>query len=360
LIVHQSELLTLTANDAQGHPVVAAPVTFTSSNTGILQVSLGGVVTAVARGTATITVKRDTVSARLTLSVKARVMLTPAAGWEWANHVLPSVGDTVQLVANYVDFNGLLLERAQPTDWQSSDPAAVSIDATGLAIALQAGQAATITASTPDGLGVTQIFAQVEGPPISVRFVHAAPSLGPITFHAHGLTPVTLQFGETADMAVTTSDIYVTTDGMPAAEIDRRQLYAGIIPGSTLALFAIQGTNMSGLVAAWGTTDPIPADSGLVRLIQSSNVPVAYLRPSGETGLGRPKLCYFDPGDPSPYYSLPGGAFDVLLQRKVGFTVDSTLAYAQLAASVPAGHAVTLVLTGTMPSSAGFIAFSDR
>jgi hypothetical protein len=76
--------------------------------------------------------------------------------------------------------------------------------------------------------------------------------------------------------------------------------------------------------------------------------------------LGRPKLCYFDPGDPSPYYSLPGGAFDVLLQRKVGFTVDSTLAYAQLAASVPAGHAVTLVLTGTMPSSAGFIAFSDR
>jgi hypothetical protein len=48
------------------------------------------------------------------------------------------------------------------------------------------------------------------------------------------------------------------------------------------------------------------------------------------------------------------------MQRKVGFTVDTTLAFARLPATVAAGHAVTLVLTGNTTSDASYIAFSDQ
>jgi hypothetical protein len=360
LIVHESVLLTVSAKDAQGQPVVASPVTFTTSDANVLQVSAGGVVTALGRGTATVTVQRDKVSAQMTVTVTARVALAPAEGWEWANHVMPLVGEPVQLVATYVDINGVLIGEAPATLWQSTDPSVLSVDETGLVVALQPDQLADIRATTPDGDAALQMIAQSEAPPTSVRLAHVAPDLGPVTFHIHGLAPVTLQFGETANVSVRTQDIYVTTDGMPEAQVDRREFFGNFAPGTTLGLYAIRQGNMSGLAPDWGTTDPIPADSGLVRLIQASNNPVAYIRPTGTPRSGLPELCYFDPGDPSPYYSVAAGTFDVLMQRKVGFTVDTTLAFARLPASVAAGHVVTLVLTGNTTSDASYIAFSDQ
>ncbi|HET7603251.1 MAG TPA: hypothetical protein VFK36_09575 [Gemmatimonadales bacterium] len=360
LIVHESVLLTVSAKDAQGHPVVASPVTFTTSDASVLQVSAGGVVTATGRGTATIAVQRDQVSARMTLSVRARVALAPAAGWEWVNYIRPLVGEPVQLAATYVDINGVFVDAAPAVDWQSSDPAVASVDETGRVVALQADQTAIISASTPDGVAETQIVAQLEGAPTSVRLAHVAPDLGPVTFDIHGLPPVTLQFGETANVTVRTQDIYVTTDGMPPAQVDKRTFFGNFEPGTTLGLYAIRQGNMSGLAPDWGTTDPIPADSGRVRLIQASNNPVAYIRPTGTPRSGLPELCYFDPGDPSPFYTVAAGTFDVLMQRKVGFKVDTTLAFARLPASVTAGHVVTLVLTGNTTSDASYIAFTDQ
>jgi hypothetical protein len=359
MIVHQSVLLTVTARDADGHEVTG-PVTFASSNWQVATVSSEGVVTAVGRGSATITATRDTVTAQLSLVVTAGLMVTGATGSEWVNHVMPSVGDSMQFRVDFVDINGVPIGPAPADGWRSSDPATVSVTATGLAVAHQVAPMVTISATTPDGPAVTYLFVQGEGPPTTVTLVHAVPDVGPITFRIHRLPPVTLQYGETSDVVVTTTTIYMATEGILTTDGDSPQFFAGLIPGSALSLYAIRASGYGSIAAAWATSDPIPADSGLVRLIQGGDLPVVYLRPSGAPPSGPPEQCYFDPGSASPYYARARGALDLLLQRKPGYYFDSTAAYTRLPVTIPAGHAVTLVLTGHSIETASYIAFTDR
>ncbi len=128
----------------------AAGATFTwsSSDPSVASVSATGLVTAVSNGTATITATAQgtTVSGTATVivaQVAVTIDLTPAS-------VTLTSGETLAIASTVRDANGADVPASLV--WMSSDPAVMTVDATGLVTAVGVG-AATITASQDGATG---------------------------------------------------------------------------------------------------------------------------------------------------------------------------------------------------------------
>ena len=221
-------------------------------------------------------------------------------------------------------------------------------------IGRQAQQAAFVTVATEDeGSATTTVAvdATEAGLPATVRFAHAAPELGPVTFRPSRGEPVTLSAGQSVDVAVGSGFFYVTLDVLPG-QAPFQPWTTMIRPDAKLSLYAVGGTDLY-LSAMWGPNEVV-ADSAMVRLVQGSSYLVVYLRPSGASIEGTPEQCYFDPSFYTEYYVRPPEPFDLLLQAKYQ-AADSV----RLAADAPAGRPMTLVLTGHSAETAGYMTFPD-
>jgi hypothetical protein len=127
-------------------------------------------------------------------------------------------------------------------------------------------------------------------------------------------------------------------------------------PGDQVSIYVVGNVEVGALQVAWPATGPVPSDSGLVRLIQSSPALVVYLRARGAPMSDRPELCYFDPGDISPYIPRAAGGFDLIARGKYPAEEEEI---GRVAASVAGGHAVTMVLTGGGQQPLGVLTFPD-
>lgn len=160
LPVGQTVQLSATARDANGTVVPGAVATWTTSSDAIASVDANGLVTARAPGDATISATMDGVvgSVKITVSplpVTSVVVASAASG--------PFViGSTRQLSATVWNGTTQLLDRA--VTWSSSAPGVISVDATGLATAVSAGDA-TISATAETITGTLGLTAQL--PPIT-------------------------------------------------------------------------------------------------------------------------------------------------------------------------------------------------
>jgi len=134
--------------------VLDRPITWTSSNTTVADVSNTGLVTALAAGSATISAEAEgkTGTAVITVLVPvARVDVTPATA-------AITMGTTVQLTAVPRDAADNALVR--PVDWTSSNTAVATVDAAGLVAGLTPGTA-TITATSRGKSGTSLITVRV-------------------------------------------------------------------------------------------------------------------------------------------------------------------------------------------------------
>ena len=194
-----------------------------------------------------------------------------------------------------------------------------------------------------------------------MRLVHAVEGTGPITFRTNRAAPVTLSFGESATVPVTSGSFQIEADGMPDDPYGWHHYYGLIAPGATLSIYATTGRTGASLAAAWDQAEPIPAGSGLVRVIQGTyGFPVIYLLDTGAPLSARPDQCYLDPGNPTPYYTRPAGTFDLVMRRKLTLYFDSTAGFVRLPVNLADGHAVTLVLLGNTVGAARYLTFTDR
>ena len=360
MTVHASVLLLVTGRTADGAVVEPPyPILYTTSDTSIATVSSMGVVFAENRGTVTITASSGSVHGSLTVTVRARVAVVLGEGYTvplaLPNYYL-AVGDTLSLQAAFVDIDGEPIEGTPAVTWSSSNPPAVSVDENGRVIALQPLQSALVTASTADG-GLAWANVVVDstqaGLPATVRFAHAAPGVGPVTFRPIRGEPVTLSVGQSVDVAVGSGIFSAKVDGLPAGQSLNPSDWTELIrPGASLSLFVVGGTSAY-LVPLYGPS-PVVADSGMVRLVQGSDYLVVHLQATGAPVDGTPELCYFDPGSPTEYFIRPAGRFDLVLERK--YQAND---FARLPADAPAGRPVTLVLTGSSAETAGYLAFPD-
>jgi outer membrane protein OmpA-like peptidoglycan-associated protein len=135
--------------DEAGRPLSGRAVRWSSSNDSIATVTDGGLVTAAADGTATITAASEGAAGTATV----RVAQAPAAlAIAPAGDTLTALGQTVRLAVSAQDANDHAVA-APPVTWASSNPAAVSVSATGLVTAT-GNDTATITA-TAGGMSAT-------------------------------------------------------------------------------------------------------------------------------------------------------------------------------------------------------------
>ena len=129
--------ITATVLDANGHAIDSAAVTWSSSDAAVATVDEGGLVTAVASGTARIEGTAGSVSDEAAITVAqepATVQVKPEA------LLFTTVGDTARLSATVFDANGHPIDSAAVT-WSSSDAAVATVDEGGLVTAAGAGTA---------------------------------------------------------------------------------------------------------------------------------------------------------------------------------------------------------------------------
>ncbi len=165
--------LQVTLADAGGNslPLSGRVVTYTSSAPSIASVSAAGVVTALAPGSATITVTCEGQSAAASITVNAptvaSVTVTPATATVGA-------GSTVQLSAQAKDANGTVIPGLTVT-WSTSNSAVATVDNSGLVTGVSAGSA-QITATVGGVLGVADISVPAASSTASVQVSPATAS----------------------------------------------------------------------------------------------------------------------------------------------------------------------------------------
>ena len=365
LLVHDVALLSAKVLNASGQQVFQSSVGWKSSDPSIVSVAASGatsgIVTAFRRGTVIITATSGNVGDTVTLKVGAQLRIQPdyltdlPEGWPMA------IGDVLQLTTVYADVNGNPIPDVPSVTWSSTNTAAVSVGPTGLVAAHQGNMRATVTVTSPDDTASVPIHVLdvLAGQPASVRLVHGIPGLGPVRFLLTQGSAVSLSYGESVELPILSGTLRVAPEGLPPVDpmIGGTGEFLGVVrPGDQLSLYAVGSPQAGYLQAAWPTTASVAADSGLVRLIQSSSVLVVSLRSHGEPATGLPELCYFDPSNVSQYFARAVGDFDIIGQEKYGQQQE----VGRVVASAPGGHAVTMVLTGGGQQPLDVLTFLDR
>src|SRR6266699_5897680 len=167
LLPTQTAQLTATLLDSTGAVLTGRIMTWSSSSTGVATVNGSGLVTALAVGSATITVASEGRSASSSVTVTtvpvASVTVSPPSGSLY-------VGQTVQLTATPRDSAGNPLTGRVVT-WSSGSTGVATVNGSGLVAGVGAGSA-TITAASGGKTGTSAIPVQS----VSVASVTVSPA----------------------------------------------------------------------------------------------------------------------------------------------------------------------------------------
>ncbi|MBV7437198.1 Ig-like domain-containing protein [Aeromonas sp. sif2416] len=215
---------------------VTHDVHWSSSDPAIATVSLTGLVTAVAPGTATITGTLDGQIATLSVTV-TNATLNAGGLTITVPPVTLAVGLSRQLTASGVYSDGTSADVTANVQWSSSDPAIATVSLTGLVTAVAPGTA-TIT-GTLDGQSAT----------ISVTVTNATLNVGGLTITT---PPVTLAAGQGSQLAAsgsysdgTTTDVTAnvqwSSDNPAVATVDASGLVTGVAPGTATITGTLDG-----------------------------------------------------------------------------------------------------------------------
>lgn len=267
--------LAATTKDAAGNVLSGRGLTWTSGDSTLAKVSETGLITGISvGGPVTITATSEGVSGRMALYVSvvpvSSVIVSPATA-------TIRTGDTVRLGAITEDSAGHVLP-GRVVAWASGDPAAATVDSTGLVSAIGAGTIA-ITATSEGHWGsgaitVTVAVAAVEVTPSSEAVMtgtsatlRAVPedALGnvlydsPVTWASDNAAVATVSSGgEVAGVGAGLATITATSEGKSGTA--HITVFAGVVTdlgtlggGSSEAL----GINSAGQVVGWSmTTSP--------------------------------------------------------------------------------------------------------
>lgn len=185
LNVGQTAQLNIVITDGQGQPLTGRPVSFTSSNTQVVTVSTGGIVTGISPGAAVITATSEdkTGTADVTVSPEpvASVAVTPTP----ASII---VGHGIQLSATPKNAAGQPLT-GRTISWRSGAPGLASVSSNGFVTGLAPGTAVII--ATVDGIAGSGTITVRQAPVVLVSVTPSA---------------ATLNVGQTVSFTATTLD----------------------------------------------------------------------------------------------------------------------------------------------------------
>lgn len=228
LSVGGTQQLVATPRDAAGAPLTGRSVSWSSSAPGVATVSAGGLVTAVATGTATITATSEGKTGTAAITVRppvARVTVTPATA-------TIDVGQTQQLAASTFDAQDVALSGRIVT-WSINDETRATVSALGVVTGKAAG-VVTVTATSEGIAGTSTITIR---PPIgAVRLSADSAQLAV----GDETTLVATVYGP--DDAVVTGEILTWTSSDPQiATVSNTGVVTALAVGSAQIRAAIPG-----------------------------------------------------------------------------------------------------------------------
>jgi uncharacterized protein YjdB len=236
--------LTATPRDAGGTALPGRQVDWTSSAPTVATVNSGGLVTAVAPGSATITATSETKAGTSAITVTvvpvSTVTVTPAPASLLA-------GGTLQLTATPKDSAGNPLAGRVVT-WSSSDTTKAKVNATGLATGMAAG-AATITATSETKTGTSAVTVTV----VPVASVTVAPASAAI--RVAGKVQLTATPKDSTGAALTGRVVTWGTSAPGVATVSASGLVTGVSPGS--ATITATSETKSGTASVGVTLAPV-------------------------------------------------------------------------------------------------------
>jgi hypothetical protein len=283
----------------------------------------------------------------------------PGAAW------FVNTGDSLHLSAWYVDVDGRSIDEVPTVQWMSSDPDLVSVDVNGFVVGrayAAMDRPIRITAESTDDTTIGNVYVadDVAGFPASVRLAHAVRDAGPLTFVPSQGSPVTLSYGEYADLPIQSGMFTVLVDGLIVENPWRMNVKAGgyralIRNGESPALYAV-GTDTAAYFVLSSTRAPgmVAPDQAFINLIQADGPPVVFVRSRGEATTGLADLCYFDPGDQATIMHAPGD-IDIVGASKFGTAGLSV----RLPVTAPAGRQTTILLFGPSVETFRLLVFPD-
>ena len=226
LAIDDTQRFIATAYDQDGNVMNAGDVVWTSDNETVGTIGADGTFTALAEGTATVTATADDVSGTATVTVSAaepaiaKIVFFPSA-------VTLNPGDSQQFEAVGLNCYGNTVPEAAIT-WTSSDPCVGTVDECGLFVALDAGTT-TLTASGDGATGTTTVTVS-SNEPVLTRIAVTPPAIALNAGDAETFTATAYdQFGCTmpdADIAWETCDPTVGT-------IDADGHFSAVAAGTT-------------------------------------------------------------------------------------------------------------------------------
>ena len=213
--------LTATAYDAAGNALGDRAIIWSSSNQAVATVSTGGLVTAIAPGTSTITAASEGKTSTATITVAqgavARVVVLP-------NPVTMVAGQSAQLALSVRDASDNVLT-GKSAVWSSSNTAVATVASDGTVKAIAAGSA-TITA-TVDGVGGTTALTVSN---IPVGSITLSPTSA--TVSTGSSTTLTPTVKDANGKVVTDRVVSWSTSNPLIATVSQSGVVTGIAPGT--------------------------------------------------------------------------------------------------------------------------------
>ena len=253
----QTTQATAATRDANGNLLTGRAISWSSDNQAVATVSVTGVVTAVAVGSANIiaTSEGKTGSATATVTpvpvASVNVTLTPNS--------ITAVG-TAQAAAATLDANGAALTGRAVT-WNSLNPAIATVSADGVVSAVAVGTA-NITATSEGTTGSATITVT----PAPVATIALSPPS--VTIVSGGAQQLTATLEDAHHNVLTGRTIEWNTDGPGIATVSSTGLVAALSPGVATIIAVGEGKIGSTVV----TVTPIPVATVNVSLASTSIV----------------------------------------------------------------------------------------
>src|SRR5438105_3578574 len=244
LTVGATTQLTATPEDSSGTALTGRAVTWATSNAAVATVSVSGLVTGVAAGSATITATSEGQSGTSALTVTnvpvASMTVSPATA-------TVTIGTTTQLTATPKDANGTALS-GRAVIWATSNAAVATVSASGLVTGVAAGSA-TITATSEGQSGTSAITVTN----VPVASVTVSPTAAGVTVGA--TTQLTATPKDANGTALSGRVVTWATSNAAAATVSASGLVTGVAAGSATITATSEG--QSGTAALTVTNVPV-------------------------------------------------------------------------------------------------------
>jgi uncharacterized protein YjdB len=213
--------LSATAYDASGNALTDRAIIWSSSNQAVATVSTGGLVTAIAPGTSTITAASEGKTSTSTITVAqgavARVVVSP-------NPVTMVAGQSAQLALSVRDAGDNVIT-GKAAVWSSSNTAVATVASDGTVTAKAAGSA-TITATVDGVSGTTALTVSS----IPVGSITLSPTTA--TVSTGSSTTLTASVKDANGAVVTDRVVAWTTSNPLIATVSQAGVVTGVAPGT--------------------------------------------------------------------------------------------------------------------------------